>query len=36
MTSPLIITVVVIYTAALAFVVAYTSDLLKDRTPPGG
>lgn len=32
----LIITVVVVYTAALAFVVAYTSDLLKDRLPPGG
>ena len=30
----LIVTVLVIYTAALVFLVAYTSDLLKDRFPP--
>jgi len=32
----LIITVVLIYTAVLGFVVAYTSDLLSDRLPPKG
>ena len=32
----LIVTVLVLYTAVLAFVVAYTSDILKDRLPPKG
>ena len=31
----LIITVIVIYTVALVFLIAYTSDVLKDRFPPG-
>ena len=30
----LIVTVVIIYTAVLGFLVAYTSDLMKDRFPP--
>ena len=32
----LIVTVVIIYTAVLGFLIAYTSDLMKDRFPPAG